>query len=1119
MLWKVISFILICLITISNFQFVLADEIIPDIILSFQSASYLTDKDLILDTYNCDKTKPECKVNFDLSDTFWWYVSTKFACENNFSFVTWEEVKCNPNTITFPIWTFLINFKIYEKDIPTNFKEKSITIINEIEQEQTVTSSWATSSTGSLEEPILEQNANSWSLSETWSTNSGSLNPETGTWITSESWSVDSGTWSENIDLFNDSWSYHSGYRPPEWQTIINSWWQNSAIDIPTVDIEIQSWLELINFKYKCKENDCKVNLNLEKLFTWSFESKNYSCEWKFWSGIFTTIETDKKCNPWYVNYGTWNFYIEAKISEKSNVLNFKTWSLEFSNWVSEIFWDIETSTWWEDEIDNQTWSTDNWSWGENSWNWNLLLFRLAPIIIEIPDANIEVQSWLDLVNWVYKCKDTDCKVNLNLENLFTGSYESKNYSCIWNFWSWTSITLDTDKKCNPWYVSYLIWSFNIEAQIYEKDNPINFKTWSLFFENLNSIVSNNSINYINWVNQPPKAKITLQWKIWNNKELVLNKIICKNTKKCSINFDWSWSTAPNNDKLFYYWIFWNWEFLEKENPKSIEYWPWKYRIKLKVTDKLWLFSEDYFLVEVYENKKEIIDLNENITQYIKIIEALPNPIWNEENEWVKIKNDSLNFVNIKWLEIDDKIWKWSKVYMIIDDFYLFPYQEKKLYKPETKLNFNNNFDEVNLIYNDKIIDTLSWNYEVPEWFVVKKELREKVKVISVIDWDTIIIQFIDWTKEKLRFIWVDTPETKHPKKEVEKFWIEAYNFTKDNLNWKEVEIELDASNYRDKYGRLLGYVWFQDKNFNKIIIEKWYGRVYLYFPFKYSEEFAKAEKEAKKNKLWIWGNNAVILEIEELKKLEKIENLENMKFQERLWFNSIISRISNGFNREYYKKLILNNHFFSYFTIWSDDKELRKERLKEFDLLLSFLLKRDKETLKAKNNKQEKILSYKTSKLKSGLKITWVTFPNSIVTITFDDEKLETKSDKTWNYTFLIANNLKVWKYELKFLVSNWWQYYNYLAPRSLVLSKDYIFWVQDYMVKQSNKKLKTKKVKKTKNKKLLSKNTAKKMKYDVKDIKKEENESSSWKNIILIFIITLLVSVMWFFVVKRID
>jgi hypothetical protein len=76
--------------------------------------------------------------------------------------------------------------------------------------------------------------------------------------------------------------------------------------------------------------------------------------------------------------------------------------------------------------------------------------------------------------------------------------------------------------------------------------------------------------------------------------------------------------------------------------------------------------------------------------------------------------------------------------------------------------------------------------------------------------------------------------------------------------------------------------------------------------------------------------------------------------------------------------------------------------------------------------------------------------------------------------------------------------------------LSKDYIFGVQDYKIKQANKKVKVKKAKKTKKKKLItSKTKTKKMKYDVKDIKKEDDKSSS-KNIILIFLISILVSIM---------
>ena len=1096
---------------------------IPDIIITFQSPSYLTDKDNIQETYHCDNSKSECKINFDLSDTFWWYVPAKFACLNNFSFTTWEENKCNPNTIIFPVWTSSINFKIYEEDNPSNFKEKSITIVNEEQQNQ--------SETGSLEEfwSIIDSGSSpEWqSGSSGWQSGSSGWQQETNTWSTN-SWSIDSGTWelSESWSSFIDTANLPSG-------------WQ---LEIPDVDIEIQSWLELIDWNYKCKNTDCKINLNLENLFTWTYDISNYTCLWDFWSGTFITIDTDKKCNPGYVNYGTWNFTIEAKISEKNNSTNFKTWNLSFYNW--ELITSINSWTWelsesWSSIIDPANlssgwqsgyseWQVSGSWWQENTnleWleetnsgnlelsnSWNLYSFPSIKISFQNPTYLLEKEQEKDQ----YYCDNSqsECKINFDLTNSFSW-FTSSHYTCDITLPFVSTETL----KCNPNTITFPKWDTEVWFKIYEKDNIANF-TWKTIMIRNPAIFqqSNSFIDKIKELNLKPTAKITLQWTIWRNKELVWNKLICKNTTECSVNFDWSESNDPNNDKLEYFWDFWNWQFEEKANPKTVKYTPWKYKVKLKVIDKFWEYSEDYFFIEVYEKDQEVIILNENIIKFIKIIEALPNPVWKEDDEWIKIKNDSINFINIKWLEIDDKIWEWSKVYTIKDDFYLLPYQEKKLYKSETKLNLNNSFDEVNLIYNDKIIDSLVWNYEVPEWFVVKKELREKVKVLSVTDWDTIFIQFSDWTKEKLRFIWVDTPETKHPKKAVEKFGIEASNYTKSMLNWKDIELELDSDNYRDKYDRLLGYVRIDNINFNKLIIEKWYWRAYLYFPFKYSTEFAKAEKEAKKNKLWIWWDDEMKKEMQLLEKLEKDQILENEKLDKKLWFEEIITIISNLFDKENYKELILNKSFFSYFNLWMDKKEIQKENLKEFDLLLSDLLKSDKKTAKS-DIKQEKILSYKTSKLKSGLKITWVTFPNSMITLSFDEIKLETKSNEIWNYTFLITENLKVGEYELQFLVSNWWQYYNYLAPRNLILSKDYIFWIQDYKIKQLNKKIKKKKAKKAKKKKLVAKkSTLKKMKYDIKDIKKEEDKSPS-KNIILIFLLSILVSIMWFFVIKKVD
>jgi hypothetical protein len=73
---------------------------------TLQSPSYLLEKETNLSVYNCDKTKEECKVNFDFSPTFTEsFKATSAICEINFGLnePTGEESKCNPNTVTFPL--------------------------------------------------------------------------------------------------------------------------------------------------------------------------------------------------------------------------------------------------------------------------------------------------------------------------------------------------------------------------------------------------------------------------------------------------------------------------------------------------------------------------------------------------------------------------------------------------------------------------------------------------------------------------------------------------------------------------------------------------------------------------------------------------------------------------------------------------------------------------------------------------------------------------------------------------------------------------------------------------------------------------------------------------------
>ena len=123
-------------------------------------------------------------------------------------------------------------------------------------------------------------------------------------------------------------------------------------------------------------------------------------------------------------------------------------------------------------------------------------------------------------------------------------------------------------------------------------------------------------------------------------------------------------------------------------------------------------------------------------------------------------------------------------------------------------------------------------------------------KVRHAIDGDTLLLI----NGEKVRLIGVNTTEITRPQKPVQYFGKEAHLFTSQMVDGKEVRCEFEKQR-RDKYGRLLAYVYLLDGTFlNAEIIKQGYGFAYTRFPFKYSEEFRKYERTARENKKGLWG-------------------------------------------------------------------------------------------------------------------------------------------------------------------------------------------------------------------------------------------------------------------------
>ena len=65
---------------------------------------------------------------------------------------------------------------------------------------------------------------------------------------------------------------------------------------------------------------------------------------------------------------------------------------------------------------------------------------------------------------------------------------------------------------------------------------------------------------------------------------------------------------------------------------------------------------------------------------------------------------------------------------------------------------------------------------------------QDLIRVGRVVDGDTLLLT----NGEYVRLIGVDTPETKHPEKPVERFGKEAYLFTKKTVECKKVCLEYD---------------------------------------------------------------------------------------------------------------------------------------------------------------------------------------------------------------------------------------------------------------------------------------------------------------------------------------
>jgi micrococcal nuclease len=137
-------------------------------------------------------------------------------------------------------------------------------------------------------------------------------------------------------------------------------------------------------------------------------------------------------------------------------------------------------------------------------------------------------------------------------------------------------------------------------------------------------------------------------------------------------------------------------------------------------------------------------------------------------------------------------------------------------------------------------------------WGATSSAREMEGTVVWIVDGDTIHVR-IGSTIEKVRYIGVNTPEVHHPTKGEEPGGREASEVNRQLVAAKRVRLQLDVQE-RDRYGRLLAYVWLGDLMVNAEMVRQGYAQVMTIPPnVRYQDLFLKLQRDAREAGRGLW--------------------------------------------------------------------------------------------------------------------------------------------------------------------------------------------------------------------------------------------------------------------------
>ena len=130
----------------------------------------------------------------------------------------------------------------------------------------------------------------------------------------------------------------------------------------------------------------------------------------------------------------------------------------------------------------------------------------------------------------------------------------------------------------------------------------------------------------------------------------------------------------------------------------------------------------------------------------------------------------------------------------------------------------------------------------------------------SIYDGDTITVYYEEdgeQKEERVRFLLIDTSETNHKNQGQQEYSEEVRDFVRELVaNGDKIELEFDEGDERDKYDRLLAYLFVDGVNVGEALVRNGVARVAHVHPpnTRYLELYEAAQEEAKEDNIGIWS-------------------------------------------------------------------------------------------------------------------------------------------------------------------------------------------------------------------------------------------------------------------------